>query len=837
MNARKVLIAATILAAFVSVSPLAQAQTLTTLASFDGANGQLPFNGSLVQGSDGSLYGTTYEGGSHGPLCGSAGCGTVFKLSPNGTLSVLHNFCSFSQCTDGYYPHGSLIKGSDGNFYGTASEGGYLPCGQGTGCGVVFQITPDGTFTPLHAFCGASCGDGNDPYGPLVEGTDGNFYGTTFNGGVNNGGGSVFKITPSGVETTLYSFCAQINCTDGAFPYAGLVQGSDGNFYGTASAGGANRGGTVFTITPTGTLTTLYNFCMQTNCTDGLTPFAGLVQATDGNFYGTTQQGGNVNTGGQICPGGCGTVFKITPTGILTTVYNNFCSQTNCADGGVPYAGVIQGSDGNFYGDTLAGGNVGCSGAGCGTAFKLTPAGMLTTLYRFCSQQNCTDGDWPVGTLVQRSDGNLYGTTSLGGIADYGTIFKLSLPTTSTFAVVHTFTGAADGGNPFAGVTLDSTGSLYGSAATGGTGSCAYLNTTGCGTLYQIKKHNSTFLFSPVYNFQGGSTDGEFPARPLVLGPNGTFYGTTVAGGEGSCTFEGAPGCGVVFNTGPNPTPPRTPLLKFRESLLYKFPDGASGANPFAPVVFDSAGNIYSTTISGGANGFGAVVKLTPIGGGYTESVIYSFAGGSDGEYPLDGVVFDNAGNLYGTTGYGGGSVACPNGCGTVFKLSPNGNNWSERVVYAFQGSLDGTYPNAGVALDAAGNVYGNTLQGGSFGGGTVCELTPNGSGYNFNLLFSVPTASGNAIARVVLDSSGNLYDVIPGGGAFGAGQVLKLTHSGSNWIYTDLHDFTGGADGARPYGQVNFDSSGNIYGTATFGAGSGCGGQGCGTVWELSHP
>ncbi len=277
--------------------------------------------------------------------------------------------------------------------------------------------TPAQTFTTLHSFDGT---DGEDPVAGLVQATDGNLYGTTNQAGA-DGAGTVFKITPSGTLTTLYSFCSQnsesTDCTDGGYPSAGLVQGTDGNFYGTTGARGANSyfGGTVFKITPTGTLTTLHEFCSQgasygNPCADGGLPLAGLVQGTDGNLYGTTEIGGAnpcfADSGGY----GCGTVFKITPGGTLTTLYS-----FDSTDGALPEAGLIRATDGNIYGTTFYGG-----ANGAGTVFKITPSGTLTTIYSSCSQSGgygepCADGGGPLVGLVQGTDGNFYGTTSGGG--------------------------------------------------------------------------------------------------------------------------------------------------------------------------------------------------------------------------------------------------------------------------------------------------------------------------------------------------------------------------------------------------------------------------------------
>jgi uncharacterized protein (TIGR03437 family) len=386
------------------------AQTLTTLHSFNGTDGEGP-NAGLVQGTDGNFYGTTTEGGANSCINYSGtnyyGCGTVFQVSPSGTLTTLHSFNG----TDGETPYAGLAQGTDGSFYGTTYSGG------ANDCGTVFKITPSGALTTLFNFNPSA--DGQQPLAGLLQGTDGDFYGTTFLSG--SFGGTVFKITPSGTLTTLYNFChGGPSCVYGFEPTAGLVQATDGNFYGTTDWGGDNGAGyglgTVFKITPSGTLTTLYSFCSQggyPNCTDGASPQAALVQGTDGNFYGTTFGGG-----AKSCiiedSNGCGTIFKITPSGTLTTLYS-FCSQRGCTDGFQPAAGLVQATDGDLYGTTSS-----------GTIFKITPSGTLTTLYSFCAQSGCTDGSGPAG-LVQANNGDLYGTTGGGGAHGYGTVFSLAV--------------------------------------------------------------------------------------------------------------------------------------------------------------------------------------------------------------------------------------------------------------------------------------------------------------------------------------------------------------------------------------------------------------------------
>ena len=385
---------ACILFVFCAAAAIASpAQVLTTLHSFDYTDGAKP-TAALVQANDGNFYGTTYAGGSKN--C-TNGCGMVFKITPGGTLTTLYSFEGY----DGDGPYAGLVQASDGNFYGTTFYGGESQNCHFSTCGTVFKITPSGALTTLYTFNGS---DGANPYGGLVQASDGNFYGTTSAGGFCGGYGTVFKITPNGTLTTLAVFCSSED------PYAGLIQASDGNLYGTTTGGGGYRGGTVFKITSGGTLTTLYNFCSQTGCADGAAPEAALIQASDGNFYGTTAGGGANNDG---------TVFKITPSGTLTTLYS-FCSQSNCADGYWPYGGLVQARDGNFYGTTFAGGAYGYN---AGTVFKITPSGTLTTLdfYGY-------DGAWPYAGLIQARDGNFYGTTSVDGANNAGTVFRLGPP-------------------------------------------------------------------------------------------------------------------------------------------------------------------------------------------------------------------------------------------------------------------------------------------------------------------------------------------------------------------------------------------------------------------------
>ncbi len=349
----------------------------------------------LVQGSDGSFYGTTAYGG-------ASGDGTVFQVTTNGVLMILLSFNG----TDGSHPVAALVQGSDGNFYGTTA------CGGSNGNdGTVFQMTPAGVLTTLASFNGTN---GRHPAAGLVQGSDGNFYSTTIGGGADDLG-TAFQMTPAGTLTTLVSF----NGANGGLPFAGLVQGTNGSFYGTTSAGG-NGDGTVFEMTPAGALTWVRSFLGGNS---GSSPSGGLIQGTNGLFYGTTEYGGNtsLNPGmalnGPNWGAGFGTVFKMTPAGALTTLV-----EFNGTKGSYCASGLVQGSDGNFYGTTAGGGGgVGPTGAG-GTVFKMTPTGALTTLYSFSG----ADGNSPQAPLVQGSDGNFYGTTEYGGANGRGTVFQVT---------------------------------------------------------------------------------------------------------------------------------------------------------------------------------------------------------------------------------------------------------------------------------------------------------------------------------------------------------------------------------------------------------------------------
>jgi uncharacterized repeat protein (TIGR03803 family) len=351
----------------------AYAQTFSVLYNFGTNNGDPMFpsnSGITAQGRDGNLYSTT-------PVGGASSVGAAFKITPAGKLTVQYSF----EGAVGDFPDSGLTLGTDGNFYGTTT----------VGYGIVFRLTPSGNLTVLHAFVGS---DGSDATAPPIQGLDGNFYGTTAAGGAGTlNSGTVYKLTKSGEFTSLYSFDF---ATSGETPSAPLVQGTDGNFYGTTNQAGLAGDGTIFRITPAGELTLLYEF----DGTDGSESFAPLIQGSDGNFYGTATSGGSA---------GYGTVFRITPQGKLTVLHS--FSRGN--DGYILYGGLVQATDGNFYGTTA-----GQPPNSCGTIFRITPKGRFSTLYNF--GQGGT-GCGPEVTLIQHTDGALYGDTYMGGTGNCST--------------------------------------------------------------------------------------------------------------------------------------------------------------------------------------------------------------------------------------------------------------------------------------------------------------------------------------------------------------------------------------------------------------------------------
>jgi uncharacterized repeat protein (TIGR03803 family) len=641
-----------------SIFKMTAGGTVTTLRSFAIANGR-GIGAGLVEGSDGFFYGTATMGG-------AAGLGTIYKINSAGTLT---NILSFNG-TNGSGPNGTLVMGSDG-FYGTTSGGGAFSKG------TIYKLSFAGVLTTLHSFGGS---DGATPYCGLILGSDGSFYGTTMFGGT-SGLGTVFKMSPGGSFTVLRSF----NSTDGKNPSAALLLADNALFYGVTSSGGAGTSrGTLFSISSTGTFSSLKSFKGSP-----ARPYSGLTQGSDGSLYGSTDSGGaffkgsvyKVNLAGKIdllhglngsvdgekprakviqgsdgnfystawqggaASGGGGTVFKVTSGGVFTLL-------RSCLIGQNPsqlHSGLIQGVDGNFYGTSL--------GANDGTIYKITPAGVTTVLHSF----NGANGTSVQSDLTRGSDGNLYGTATGGGANNTGTIFKIT--PAGAFTLLHSFTGAAGGSNP-RGALIEGTGGDYFGVTSGG-------GTLGFGSIFKFNVISRTY--TSLYSFR--AIDGAYPVGLLMT--QGNLYGAT--------QINGANAFGTIYK------------YNLSTGIFTKLHDfnGANGQYSQAPLVLASDGNLYGTTLQGGAANNGVIFRVA-MGGGTADSTPPSVPTGLTGSAISSSQInlsWTASTDAVGVTGYkiyrGGIQV------GTA-----SGTTYSNTGLTAST-----TYSYTVAAYDAAGNV------------------------------------------------------------------------------------------------------------------------------------
>jgi uncharacterized repeat protein (TIGR03803 family) len=401
-------------------------------------------------------------------------------------------------------------------------------------------------------------------------------------------------------------------------------------------------------------------------------------------------------------------------------------------------------------------------------------------------------------------------------------VFPFCAIQAQAYSIIHNFGGGLSGAYPYDGLSMDRAGNLYGTTSSGGSANQ--------GLVFKLSNHNGSWVFTPLYSFLGGN-DGAEPYASVTIGADGNLYGTTLVGGLRTPECPG--GCGTVYKLSPPARFCHSIDCPWTETVLYRFNESPTELNsPYGSVIFDATGNIYGTTSGGGTGGCpspgcGAVYKLSPSGGGWTETTLYSFRGQGDGSTPFYcTLAMDRAGNLYGTTLYG--SVE-GGGYGTVFELLPSEGGWSEKTLYTFQGGSDGGNPQAGVILDNAGNLYGDTTEANNNPGrGVAFELSPSGSGWGYSVISGF---SGSVAAPLSFDNAGNLYGTAAYGGAHGFGYVFELTEVGGVWTQTDLHDFTNqNHDGINPFSTVVFDAAGNLYGTTIAG-----GTVGAGVVWEIT--
>lgn len=683
----------------------------------------------LLQGTDGAFYGTT-AGRPLGDTANGGGVPTIFALRPRAgggyRLEILHEFGRL----DG--PAASLIQALDGNLYGTTM-------GSGVGDGMVFKVSPAGAFTVLHTF---TLNEGNRPLGGLVQATDGNFYGTTSLGGARSRG-TVFRVTTDGALTTLYSFTG---VGDGEEPIAGLIQATDGGLYGITQS-------TIFRITTDGTLTTVYTFSgfdqslgrlvqgtdgdfygvtfpnffvsqvkafkvtaggiltfIHTFTSEGspsplFQSYEPLMQASDGNFYGTMANGG-------IGPDFGGTAYRMTPAGDVTVLH-----AFTPAEGMVPLAGLRQAQDGRLYGVTSEGGPL-----GRGTVFSLDLAGAFATVQTFQSQEGC--GPW--AGLVQTSDDAFYGTTAYGGLANKGTVYRMTGDGTVT--TLHSFTGL-DGAFPMASLLLASDGNFYGTTANGGA--------SDQGTVFRMTPAG---VVTALHSFAG--SDGAFPWAPLIEVSAGNLHGTTTKGGPsnlGTLFRMSFSGSFVSYHSftlsGPNsPVYPVGPLLQARDGSLYGTGYGFNDVGAYAGgsvfkvtprgvVVLNSGftsdhitaglteasdGNFYSASFGAHTDAFnGSVFKTTPQG---VRTVLHNFDFLREGTRPFNAPIEASDGNFYGTTN------RQLRATGSVYQLTPGGVFTTLKVL----SEVDGGQPAAKLLQASDGAVYGAAYSGGSGGCGLV---------------------------------------------------------------------------------------------------------------------
>ncbi len=664
-----------------------------TLYSFTGgADGSTPWAG-LTLGADGNLYGSAEFGGANGN-------GVIFRITGN-SFAVIHTFAAsmtnsagVSTNADGTYCVASMISGPDGALYGTTADGG------AGNAGTVFRITTNGDFETLHSFAAFGDGyvnaDGVGPVGGLAFGADGRLYGSAIEGGI-NGRGTLFRIE-NGVFTVLYMFSQS---GGGMFPFGPLVLAGDGNLHGSLHFGN------IFGVTTNGDVGIANWGPPSPDSPGGVQLTAGL----DGNLYGIGFNGVT----------SVGNVFELSG-GFPFSTY----AFTGGADGSQPTVPLAVGPDGNFYGITLGGG-----ANGLGTMYKIAPAGDFTLLYAYSTN---VDGADPKGGLALAGDGKVYGATDWGGASNTGTIYSLN--TNGAFSVVYSFTVPSyadftftneNGANPQTGLTLAGDGNLYGTTPIGGTGS------NGGGTVYRVTTNGTV---STVYNFSGvtetpltplalapdgslyGSTQNGFPGgfggvfqvttdgdfnviytppqeNPPVIGPtvtvgaDGHVYGVGVGVSPAGCIFR---------------------LDGGTLNILHSFTGGMDGSVPGGALIQGAGGTFYGTTSGGGSNNMGTVFKITP-GGTFTS--LYSFTGGADGGSPMGSLAFGLDGRLYGTASTGGFY-----GNGTVFRLTTNGV-FTTLTAFA---NTNGANPAGGVTLGADGNFYGTTGQGGT-GQGVIFRL------------------------------------------------------------------------------------------------------------------
>ncbi len=685
--------------------------------------------------------------------------------------TTLHSFRS--QVINGYYPVGRMVQWSDGNLYGTTQYGG------ANNNGAIFQYNPATTVaTVVYSFTGyGAAGTGYDIVTGLILADDGKMYGAAANGGA-NGYGTVFRFDPSASPpvTRIHNF--NYVAADGAQPqFDSIFQASDHNLYVATAYGGANLLGALCKMALDGTGFQVIHSFKSGVTTDGYYPFSGVAEGNDGKLYGTTLNGG---------ANGYGIVYSVNKDGSGFTVAHNFSYSST--DGRNPYWGLTKGLDGKLYGTTQYGGFY-----DLGNVYSIDPSagGAFSIVYSFDGET----GAYPQSGLSLDTTGNLYGASTAGGANGYGTAFMLDTSTPRNYTVLTSFTGA-DANNPLSPPILGSDGNLYGVSQYGGL-EVQFANSTGSGSLYTIPAGAGSATLLHSFNVY---EDGYDSVSSLILGVDGNLYGVTFYGGVLNA--------GIFYQA--------TPAGAYQ--ILHTFNNSTQeGQNPTS-IIQGPDGNFYGTCATGGRFGSGTVWMMDGSG---NLTVLHHFRY-RDGGYPHGRLLFGADGKLYGTTANGGAT-----GYGTVFTLATDGTGFADLHDFDPAFNHDGSTPYAGLVQDAAGTLYGATLNGGANGYGAFFKLNTNGTGYS--LLHSLTFAEGYSPYATPLLIGSTVYAVCLYGATSNTGSLISVdTSSGAVNV---LHPFSSAIDGANPYGDLYLGADGLIYGANAFGGPA----SGNGTVWKSS--
>lgn len=724
---------------------------------------------SVIEASDGRLYGTTFDGG-------AAGFGTVFRSQKDGSeFEVIYSFGM--DPADGRSPWAGVVEATDHWLYGVTTAGG------SNDVGVVFRVARDGTgHSILHHFTPGTS-DGQNPYATLIQASDGMLYGTCYRGGASNGG-TLFKLSLTGSGyTVLKHFAGGRN--DGANPSARLLEASDGVLYGTTESGGNEyydsdlrvniSVGTIYKIARNGTGYSLLRKFSASN--DGRHPSAPLIEAANGLLYGTTPEGGTEYTDEFGVKFTTGIVFRIGKSGGSTySIVRQFLGVNDAQN---PAGGVIEGGDGYLYGATEYD-----HPQYAGALFRVSLAGTnYAVLFRFSG----TNGRGASTPLWKGSDSQLYGTTSQGGQADAGTLFRFE-PATSNLTVVVNF--SPSGGEPAhleAPLIEGSDGWLYGLSRRGGT--------YNAGAVFKLQKNGSALTV--LHSFVGSPTDGRQPIGRLLEAGDGALYGTTYYGGANLA--------GTLFKLNQDGS---------GFAIVYHFQQSGSQArNPAAGLIEDPSGRLYGTTQNGGSYGRGTVFRVNRDGSEFT--VLLSFSGsGLHGRSPAAPLVLASDGFLYGTTPAPPFTSGTTSPYGTAFRLRPDGTDYA--VVRSFGNGMptDGRNPSSGLIEGGDGWMYGATQAGGTAGFGTLYRFSLDLSAHEILHSFTTNSDYGHTpLAGPAAASDGWLYGTTSAGGRQDSGVLFRIARNGS--ALEPLHALGADrTDGRIPAADLVQAGDGLIYGS-----------------------